>query len=203
MGQGEGGRAGSAQRAFPSAPAPSSSLHLQSLAPSIPEPPQQNSCLFVTPKRQRPQCPSVAGKAGAEGGCQETRVQRHEREEEVSTADAKVLSGRTAGPCQPTHYATSQMSLQFRRSVVSDSATPCTAAPQAPLSITTSRSLPKLMSLESVMPSNHLILCHPLLLPSIFSNISVFSNESVLRIRWPKYWSFSFSISPSNEHSGL
>ena len=72
------------------------------------------------------------------------------------------------------------------------------------LSITNSQSLLKLMSIESVMPSNHLILCHPLLLPpSIFSSIWVFSNESVLRIRWPKYWSFSFSISPSNEYSGL
>ena len=64
-------------------------------------------------------------------------------------------------------------------------------------------SLLKLMSIESVMPSNHLILCHPLLLPSIFPSIRVFSNESVLHIRWPKYWSFSFSISPSSEHSGL
>ena len=72
------------------------------------------------------------------------------------------------------------------------------------LSITNSRSLLKLMSIESVMPSNHLILCHPLLLlPSIFPSIRVFSNESVLHIRWPKYWSFSFSISPSNEHPGL
>ena len=81
--------------------------------------------------------------------------------------------------------------------------TPWTAAHQASLSITNSRSLLKLMSIESVMPSNHLILCHPLLPPSIFSSIRVFSNESVLRIRWPKYWSFSFSISPSNEYSGL
>ena len=79
-----------------------------------------------------------------------------------------------------------------------------TAACQASLSITNSRSLPKLMFIESVMPSNHLILCHPLLfLPSIFPNIRVFSNESVLCIRWPKYWSFSFNTSPSNEHSGL
>ena len=71
-------------------------------------------------------------------------------------------------------------------------------------SFTSSRSLCKLMSIESVMPSNHLILCQPLLLPpSIFPSISVFSNESVLPIRWPKYWSFSFSISPSNEYSGL
>ena len=83
-------------------------------------------------------------------------------------------------------------------------ATPWTTALQASLSITNSRSLPQPMSIELAMPSNHLILCHPLLLlPSIFPNIRVFSNESVLHIRWPKYWSFSFSISPSNEHSGL
>ena len=81
--------------------------------------------------------------------------------------------------------------------------TPWTTARQAPLSITNSWSLPKLMSIESVMPSNHLIFCHHLLLPSIFPTIRVFSIESVLHIRWPKYWSFSFSISPSNEHSGL
>ena len=82
-------------------------------------------------------------------------------------------------------------------------ATPWTAACQASLSIINSRSLLKLISIESVMPSNHLILCRLLLLPSIFPSIRVCSNESVLRIRWPKYWSFSFSISPSNEHSGL
>ena len=82
--------------------------------------------------------------------------------------------------------------------------TPCTAAHQASLSITKSRSLLEFMSIKSVMPSNHLILYHPLLLPlSTFPSITVFSNESVLRIRWPKYWSFSFSISPSNEYSGL
>ena len=82
--------------------------------------------------------------------------------------------------------------------------TPWTAACQASLSITNSWSLHKLLSIESVMPSKHLILCHPLLLlPSIFSSISVFSNESVLHIRWPKYWSFSFTISPSSEYSGL
>ena len=81
---------------------------------------------------------------------------------------------------------------------------PWTAACQASLSITNSRSPPKLISIESVMPSNHLILCRPLLLlPSIFPSIRVFSNESVLCIRWPKYWSFSFSIIPFNEHSGL
>ena len=82
-------------------------------------------------------------------------------------------------------------------------ATPWTAAHQASLCITSSRSLLKLMSIESVMSSNHFILCHPLLPPSIFPSIRVFSNESVLPIRWPKYWSFSFNISPSNEHSGL
>ena len=82
--------------------------------------------------------------------------------------------------------------------------TPWTAACQASLSITNSQRLLKLMSIESVMPSNHLILSHPLFLPpSIFPSIKVFSNESVLRIRWPKYWSFSFSIRASNEYSGL
>ena len=95
-------------------------------------------------------------------------------------------------------------SVPFSCSVVSDSATPWTAARQASLSITSSRSLFKLMSIESVKPSNHLILyCPLLLLPSIFSSIRVFSTESVLHIRWPQYWSFSFSISPSNEYSGL
>ena len=83
-------------------------------------------------------------------------------------------------------------------------ATPWTAACQDSLSITNSQNLPKLMSIESVMPSNHLILCRPiLLLPSILPSIRVFSNESALRIRWPKFWSFSFNISPSNEHPGL
>ena len=83
-------------------------------------------------------------------------------------------------------------------------ATPWTEAFQASLSITNSQSLLKLMSIELVMPSNLLILCHPLLLPpSIFSSIRVFSNESALHIRWPKYWSFSFNISPSKEHAGL
>ena len=82
--------------------------------------------------------------------------------------------------------------------------TPWTTACRASLSITNSRSLPKLISIESMMPSNHLILCHSLLLmPSIFPNIRVFSSESALHIRWPKYWSFSFNISPSNKHPGL
>ena len=83
-------------------------------------------------------------------------------------------------------------------------APPCTAVCQASLSITNSQSLLKLMSIELVMPSNHLILCHPLLLlPSTFPSIRVFSTESFLPIRWPKYWSFNFSIIPSNEYSGL
>jgi len=97
-------------------------------------------------------------------------------------------------------------SLHFSCSVVSDSLRPHKphAACQASLSITNSQSPPKPMSIESVMPSNYLILCCPLLLlPSIFPSIRVFSNESALRIRWPKYYSFSFSISPSNEHPGL
>ena len=91
-------------------------------------------------------------------------------------------------------------SVQFSRSVVSDSLPPH----ELQHAITNSRRIPRLMSTESVMPSNHLILCHPiLLLPSIFPSIRVFSNESAFRIRCPKYWSFSFNISPSNEHLGL
>ena len=87
---------------------------------------------------------------------------------------------------------------------MSDSATPWTAAHQASLSITISQSLLKLMSIESVMPSNQFVLCHALLLlPSTFPSIRVFSNKSAFCIRWPKYWSFSFSISPSNDYSGL
>ena len=109
----------------------------------------------------------------------------------VSTAPWKGLSPRAAAFVQ---------SFSHVRLFV----TPWTAAYQASLSITNSQSLPKLMFIQSVMPSNHLILCHSLLLlPSIFPSIRVFSNASVLRIRWPKYWSFSFSISPSNEYSGL
>ena len=95
-------------------------------------------------------------------------------------------------------------SVQFSHSVMSDSCDPWTVACQASLSITNSQSLWKLMSIESVMPSNRLILCRPLLLlPSIFPSIRVFSKESVLCIRWPKYWSFSFGFTPSNEYSGL
>ena len=95
-------------------------------------------------------------------------------------------------------------SVQFSDSVVSNSVTPWTTACQVSLSITSSRSLLKLVSFESVMPSKHLILCLPLfLLPSVFPSIRVFSNESALHIRWPKYWSFRFSTSPSNRYSGL
>ena len=95
-------------------------------------------------------------------------------------------------------------SVQFSCSVVSDSVTPGTAACQASLFITLSRSSLKLMPVESVMPSSHFILCHPLLLlPPIPPSIRVFYNESILLMRWPEYWHFSFSISPSNEHPGL
>ena len=98
------------------------------------------------------------------------------------------------------HYV---CTVQFVPSVMPDSANPWTAARQASLSSTNSWSLLKLMSIELVMPSSLLIFCHPFLLPSIFPSIRVFSNESVLHLRWPKYWSFSFSVSPSNEYSGL
>ena len=91
--------------------------------------------------------------------------------------------------------------VHFSHSVVSDSVTPWTATCQASLSITNFQSLLKFISIKPVMPSNHLVLCHPLLLPSIFPSIRVFSNESALCIGWPEYW--SFSISPSNEYSGL
>ena len=94
-------------------------------------------------------------------------------------------------------------SVQFSRSVVYNSATPWIAARQASLSVTNSLSSPRLTSIESVMPSSRLILCRPLLLPLIPPSIRVFSNESALHMRWPKYWSFSFSISPSSEHTGL
>ena len=96
------------------------------------------------------------------------------------------------------------LSVQFSCSVMSNLATPWTAALQVSLTLTKSQSIPKLISIESMMPSNHLILCCPLLLlPSIVPSIWGFFNESVLHIRWPKYWSFSFSNSPSNEYSGL
>ena len=105
---------------------------------------------------------------------------------------------------QASEVGISFSSVQFSHSVVSNSVTPWTAARQASLSITNSQSSPKLMSIESVMPSSHLILCRPLLLLSpIPPSIRVFSNESVFHIKWPKDWSFSFSISPSNEYSEL
>ena len=114
----------------------------------------------------------------------------------------KRSSGGAAGGRGPGRRAPVQFSsVQFSRLRLL--ATPRTAALQASLSITCSRSLLKLMSFESVMPSNHLNFCRPLLLSSIFPSICVFSNESTLRIRWPEYWSFSFSISPSNEYPGL
>ena len=102
------------------------------------------------------------------------------------------------------HYQACCCSCCLVNKVLSDSSTPWTVAHQASLSFTVSQSLLKLMSIESVMPSNHLILCCPLLLlPSIFPSIRVFSNDSTLHIRWPKHWSFSFNISHSNEYSGL
>ena len=106
------------------------------------------------------------------------------------------------GPWASALWCTSVVVAQSLSSVLLFE-TPWTAARQASLSITNSWSLLRLMSIELVMPSNHLILCHPILPPSIFPSIRVFSNESVLHIRWPKYWSFSFSISPSSEYSGL
>ena len=106
-----------------------------------------------------------------------------------------------------THHIIIFASVQFSSfscSVMSDFATPWIATHQASLSITSSQSLPKLMSIESVMPSSHLILCRPLLLlPPILPSIRVFFSESALRMRWPKYWSFSFNISPTSEHLGL
>ena len=117
-------------------------------------------------------------------------------------APGKTGLGPSAAPCgfRNTLHFSSVQSLSRVQLFV----TPWTAACQATLSITNSRSLLKLTSIELVMPSNHLVLCRPLLLPpSIFASIRVFSDESVLRIRWQKYWNFSFSIGPSNEYSGL
>ena len=112
-----------------------------------------------------------------------------------------ILHSTASSPMQKARF---QFSSVQSLSHVWLFATPWTAARQASLSINNSRSPPKPMSIESVMPSNHLILCRPLLLlPSIFPSIRVFSSESDLHIRWPKYWSFSFNISPSNEHPGL
>ena len=120
----------------------------------------------------------------------------------VVKTPAANARGMGSIPSQGTKisYAT----VQFSCPVISDSLWPQDSACQASLSINNSRRLLKLMSIKSVMPSNHLILCHPLLPPpSIFPSIRVFSNELLLPRRWPKYWSFSFSISPSNEYSGL
>ena len=116
-----------------------------------------------------------------------------------------VSTGKNVAGFQAETRTRNQLSsVQFSRSVVSHSATPWTAARQASLSITNSQSSPKPMYIESVMPSKHLIFCHPLLLlPPIPPSIRVFSNESTLRMRWPKYWSFSFSIIPSIEIPGL
>ena len=112
--------------------------------------------------------------------------------------------GRTTHYICPFTWLFSTYSIQFNSQSYRLFVTSWTAAHQASLSITNSQSLLKLKSIELVMPSNHLILCHPLLLPpSIFPSIRVFSNESFLPVRWPKYWSFSFNISPSNEYSGL
>ena len=106
--------------------------------------------------------------------------------------------------CRKETWLSMFSSVQFSRSVVSNSLRPHEPQHARPPCLSNSRSLPKLMSIELVIPSNHLILCHPLFLqPSIFPSIRVFSNESALRIRWPKCWSFSFSISPSNKYSGL
>ena len=125
-----------------------------------------------------------------------------------SPANSAPLLGRHEGDERPLWMRGVIAMLEAKCGVQSLScvrlfATPWTAARQGSLSITNSRSLPKPMSIESVMPSNHLIFCHPLLLPSIFPSIRVFSNESALCIRWPKDWSFSFNISPSKGHSGL
>ena len=125
----------------------------------------------------------------------------HADQPSVTPPSGALLVGLSPCPLASTAWP-SQFSVQFSL-VMFDSATPWTAACQASLSITNSRSLLKLMPIDSVMPSNHLILCRLLLLPSIFPSIRVFSSESVLRIRWLKYWSFSFNISPSNGYSRL
>ena len=118
----------------------------------------------------------------------------------VHMSQQMILLATSKTQCKKRKTISSVQSLSHSQLFV----TPWTAAHQSSLSITNSWNLLKLMSIESVMPSNHLILCHPLLLlPSVFPSIRVFSNESVLRIRWPEYWSFSFIISPSNEYSGL
>ena len=123
----------------------------------------------------------------------------------VFSVSLEMLSPGFEVPQIPTKLnKTLNLSVQFSSVAVTSNSLQPDAARQISLSITNSQSLLKLMSIDSVMPSNHLILCRPLLLlPSIFPSFRVFTNESVLRIRWPKYWSFSFSTSPSNEYSGL
>ena len=140
-------------------------------------------------------------------GLAETKVQMRLKNRTKKTIKEPGVSGAFQTLCwrvSAAPWASVQFSSVQSLSRVLLFATPWTAEHQASLSITNSRSLLKLMFIEFVMPSNRLILCHPLLpLPSIFPCIRVFSNESALRIRWIKYWSFSFSISPSNEYSGL
>ena len=124
----------------------------------------------------------------------------------VSAAEVPMTShsGLGAGVHLASAVLVISFLLLFSHQVMSNSVTAWTAAPQASLSITVSQSLPEFMSIESVIRSNHLNLCHPFLfLPSIFPSIRVFSNDLAVRTRWPKYWSFSFSISPSNDYSGL
>ena len=141
-----------------------------------------------------------------EGGLEKKRKMRGwEREREsilLITGKLEYMTLKGKEKLTHTHRKTKECSVQF--SCIQFFVTPWTAAHQASLSITNSQSLLRLMSIESVMPSNYLIFWHPLLLlPSIFPSIRVVSNESGLPIRWPKYWSFSFNISLSNEHPGL
>ena len=131
-------------------------------------------------------------------------VQQFSRSSLVNLKLCKLLDSNTPFSLLPAPGNQYQFSSVHLLSCVQLFATPWIAARQASSAVTNSRSLPKLMSIESVMPSSHLILCHPLLLlPSIFPSIRIFSNESALHIRGPKYWSFNFNISPSNEHPGL
>ena len=130
--------------------------------------------------------------------------ERHKRRKEFLRELSSVLIFNTQAIKGMLRKNIKNHSVQFSRSVLSDSLQPHESALQTSLSITNSRSLLRLISIESVMPSSHLILCQPLLLlPPIPPSIRVFSNESTLCMRWPKHWSFSFSISPSNEHPGM
>ena len=122
------------------------------------------------------------------------------RDEEKTMARWVVMEAEIGVPCLQARGGLSSVQWLSRVRLF---ATPWTAACQASLSITNSQNLLKLMSIESVMSPKHLLLCRPLLLPSVFPRIRVFSSKSALRIRWPKYWSFSFNISPSSEHPGL